>query len=102
MHQPLYIVLTPNSEVPMSTSVSTLPVPFSVQVKDSHMKGAKLTVTDSQGWTPLHHAARFGKKDVVMYLADNSKSNTQEHVMASEDAVCFYRCIDSDLCLHVL
>ncbi len=39
------------------------------------MKGARLTVTDSQGWTPLHHAARLGKKEVVVYLAQNSESS---------------------------
>ncbi len=38
------------------------------------MKGAKLTVKDSLGWTPLHHAARFGRMEVVQYLVDNSKS----------------------------
>ena len=31
-----------------------------------------MTVTDSNGWTPLHHAARLGKKEVVQYLVENS------------------------------
>lgn len=40
---------------------------------ESHDKGAKLTAADSYGWTPLHHAARLGKKEVVRYLVENSK-----------------------------
>jgi len=40
---------------------------------ESHDKGAKLTAADAYGWTPLHHAARLEKKDVVQYLVDNSK-----------------------------
>ena len=43
-----------------------------IQVKECYGKGAKLTVTDSNGWTPLHHAARLGKKEVVQYLVENS------------------------------
>ena len=46
---------------------------FLIQVKENHKKGSKLTVADNKGWTPLHHAARLGKKEVVKYLAENSK-----------------------------
>ena len=49
------------------------PLSFLFQVMESHDKGAKLTAADSYGWTPLHHAARLGKKDVVRYLVDSSK-----------------------------
>ncbi|XP_065909172.1 diacylglycerol kinase zeta-like isoform X2 [Dysidea avara] len=31
-------------------------------------KGANITCTDDQGLTPLHHACRHGRKDVVAYL----------------------------------
>ncbi len=41
------------------------------QVKEHHGKGAKLTATDSNGWTPLHHAARLEKKEVVQYIVEN-------------------------------
>ena len=44
-----------------------------LQVKEAHAKGARLTVTDSRGWTPLHHAAQLGKKEVVMYLVNNGE-----------------------------
>lgn len=46
---------------------------FLIQVKENHKKGSKLTVADNKGWTPLHHAARLGKKEVVRYLAENSQ-----------------------------
>ena len=35
--------------------------------------GASLTCTDEQGLTPLHHACRHGRKDVVTYLVSKSK-----------------------------
>lgn len=38
------------------------------QVKQCHEAGAKLTVTDANGFTALHHAARLGKHEVVEYL----------------------------------
>jgi len=41
------------------------------KVKECHGRGAMLTVTDTNGWTPLHHAARLGKKEVVQYLVEN-------------------------------
>ena len=37
-------------------------------------KGANITCTDDQGLTPLHHACRHGRKDVVAYLVDKSKN----------------------------
>ena len=36
--------------------------------------GASLTCTDEQGLTPLHHACRHGRKEVVTYLVSKSKS----------------------------
>jgi diacylglycerol kinase (ATP) len=38
------------------------------KVQQYHEAGAKLTVTDANGWTALHHAARLGKYVVVEYL----------------------------------
>ena len=35
--------------------------------------GASLTCTDEQGLTPLHHACRHGRKEVVTYLVSKSK-----------------------------
>ena len=34
---------------------------------------ACLTCTDEQGLTPLHHACRHGRKEVVSYLVSKSK-----------------------------
>ena len=42
-----------------------------LQVKEYHKKGVELTATDSNGWTPLHHAARLEKTQVVQYIVDN-------------------------------
>lgn len=41
------------------------------KVKAFHQQGAKLTMPDSNGWTPLHHAARLGRTEVVQYIAEN-------------------------------
>ena len=35
--------------------------------------GARLSCVDEQGLTPLHHACRHGRKDVVAYLVSKSK-----------------------------
>ena len=43
-------------------------------MKDLHEKGAKLAHVDSNGLTPLHHAARLGRKEVVKYIVDNSEN----------------------------
>ena len=43
------------------------------KVKAFHQQGAKLTMPDSNGWTPLHHAARLGRTEVVQYIAENSE-----------------------------
>lgn len=40
---------------------------------EAHRKGARLANVDQNGLTPLHHAARLGRKDVVQYLVDNSE-----------------------------
>ena len=40
---------------------------------DMYHKGAQLLATDQYGMTCLHHAARFGHKDIVKYLIDNGK-----------------------------
>ena len=34
---------------------------------------AILTCSDEQGLTPLHHACRHGRKEVVAYLVSRSK-----------------------------
>ena len=62
---------------------------FLIQVKENHKKGSKLTVADNKGWTPLHHAARLGKKEVVRYLAENSKWFVMKliHCMLSVDSL---------------
>jgi diacylglycerol kinase (ATP) len=43
------------------------------KVQHYHAAGAKLTVTDANGLTALHHAARLGKDEIVKYLADHCK-----------------------------
>ena len=40
------------------------------KVKKFHQQGAKPILPDSNGWTPLHHAARLGRTQVVQYIAD--------------------------------
>lgn len=35
--------------------------------------GVDLLCTDQSGMSGLHHAARFGHKDVVKFLLDNGK-----------------------------
>lgn len=40
---------------------------------EAHRNGARLANVDQNGLTPLHHAARLGRKDVVQYLVDNSE-----------------------------
>ena len=37
---------------------------------DLHQGGACLSSVDQYGMTCLHHAARFGHKDIVKYLVD--------------------------------
>ena len=37
-------------------------------------KGANIICTDDQGLTPLHHACRHGRKDVVAYLVAKSEN----------------------------
>lgn len=41
------------------------------QVEEVHHKGARLANVDQHGLSPLHHAARLGRKDVVQYLVSN-------------------------------
>jgi ankyrin repeat protein len=38
-----------------------------------HQQGAQPTMPDSNGWTPLHHAARLGRTEIVQYIAENSE-----------------------------
>ena len=43
-----------------------------MQVKQLHTKrGAKFAYVDALGLTPLHHAARLGRKDIVKYIVTN-------------------------------
>ena len=35
--------------------------------------GASVTCSDDHGLTPLHHACRHGRKEVVAYLVSKSK-----------------------------
>ena len=45
-----------------------------LQVVEAHQSGASLLATDQYGMTALHHAARFGHKDVVKYLIEQGKA----------------------------
>ncbi|KAK3769756.1 hypothetical protein RRG08_046862 [Elysia crispata] len=42
------------------------------KIADLNHKGANLLATDQYGMTSLHHAARFGHKDVVKFLITNA------------------------------
>lgn len=47
------------------------PLLFVYKVESIHRKGARLANVDQYGWSPLHHAARLGRKDVVLYIVEN-------------------------------
>ena len=38
-----------------------------------HRKGANLETMDQHGMTSLHHAARFGHKEIVQYLIEHGE-----------------------------
>ena len=54
-------------------------------VKLYHQQGAKLMAPDSNGWTPLHHAARLGRLEIVKYIADNSESKSNVEISKCAD-----------------
>ena len=41
------------------------------KLAELHEHGADLLCTDQYGMTALHHAARFGHKEIVKYLVKN-------------------------------
>jgi diacylglycerol kinase (ATP) len=43
------------------------------KLAELHEHGADLLCTDQYGMTALHHAARFGHKEIVKYLVKNGK-----------------------------
>ena len=43
-------------------------------MKEIHNQGARLANVDVNGLTPLHHAARLGRKEVVKYIVDNGET----------------------------
>ena len=43
------------------------------KLMDLYHSGAQLLATDQYGMTCLHHAARFGHKDIVKYLIANGE-----------------------------
>ena len=43
------------------------------KVKEFHQQGANLMAPDGNSWTPLHHAARLGRTEIVQYIADHSE-----------------------------
>lgn len=64
------------------------------QLKDLHLQGYSLLSIDSMGLTALHHACRYGNKDIVRFLIafapntiinmiDNEKGQTALHKAAS-------------------
>ena len=46
------------------------------QVLELHRAGADLVAVDQYGMTALHHAARFGHKDIVKYLIDQGTTRS--------------------------
>ena len=66
------------------------------KLMDLYHNGAQLLATDQYGMTCLHHAARFGHKDIVRYLIDNGECTLLSNVLtlktprktASENVVC--------------
>ena len=51
---------------------------------DLYHSGAQLLATDQYGMTCLHHAARFGHKDIVKYLIANGKSSKFLNILKYE------------------
>ena len=47
------------------------------QLVELHQSGAGLMGTDQCGMTALHHAARFGHKDIVKYLIEQGIQTNQ-------------------------
>ena len=43
------------------------------KVKTFHQEGANLMAPDGRKWTPLHHAARLGRTEIVQYIADHGE-----------------------------
>ena len=43
------------------------------KVKTFHQQGANLMAPDGNKWTPLHHAARLGRTEIVQYITDHSE-----------------------------
>lgn len=74
----------------------------SSQLKELHLQGYSLLSIDAIGLTALHHASRFGNKDVVRFLIayapnsivnmiDNDKGQTALHKAAAmkRRSVCY-------------
>ena len=57
------------------------------KLKDLFGRGANFLKTDHYGMTALHHAARFGHKEVVKYIIENGKQilNNREMMRLSLD-----------------
>lgn len=75
---------------------------LSSQLKELHLQGYSLLSIDAIGLTALHHASRFGNKDVVRFLIayapnsivnmiDNDKGQTALHKAAAmkRRSVCY-------------
>ena len=49
---------------------SELTLPSRTQLMEVHHGGASLLATDQYGMTALHHAARFGHKEIVKFMLE--------------------------------
>ena len=77
-------------------------LPPHAQLKELHLQGYSLLSIDTMGLTALHHAARYGHKDIVRFLVayapnsiinmiDNEKGQTALHKAATmkQRSICY-------------
>jgi diacylglycerol kinase (ATP) len=86
----------------MSSVVSSSSSYLFTQLKELHLQGYSLLSIDTMGFTALHHAARYGHKDIVRFLIayapnsiinmiDNEKGQTALHKAAvmKRRSICY-------------
>ena len=75
-------------------------------MKELNQRGARLAYVDNGGFTPLHHAARLGMKDMVAYLVDKSEPyylyvqciivsilTNSTHCVSSPSTITIFKCL---------
>ncbi|CAG9765348.1 unnamed protein product [Ceutorhynchus assimilis] len=63
----------PNEELIVAAKSGNL-----TTLKELHVQGFSLRTRDSSGQSPLHYAARFGHKDIIKYIINNSPNTIND------------------------